>query len=243
MKVICIIPARGGSKGVKRKNIKEVSGKPLIAYAIECAMQSKKVTYFTVSTEDDEIAEVASRWQSPVVKRPAELAADETPMLPVLLHALDYLETEYDFIFDLVILLQTTSPIRTASDVDDVITMFEEDPTLDGVISVVELNNMHLSKMYNVDEEGWMQPVADVSETGNRQELPPVYYRNGCIYAVRPEAMKKEKTIMVKNKKAYIMPAEWWANIDDEKDLVHTESLMQTWKENFKPHHNGAMLD
>ena len=193
MKTLCIIPARGGSKGVLRKNIKQVAGKPLITYAIDCAQESKKLSYFAVSTEDDEIAHVAAEHGSPVILRPAALAMDHTPMLPVLLHALDHMDAMFDKTFDLVVLLQVTSPIRTGEDVDRVITMFEEDPSLDGVISVIELNNLHSSKMYHVDGEGWMNCIADVSETGNRQDLPPVYYRNGCIYAVRTGAMKKRK--------------------------------------------------
>jgi CMP-N,N'-diacetyllegionaminic acid synthase len=239
MRTLCIIPARGGSKGVKRKNIRLVGGKPLIAYSIECAQKSKKISFLAVSTEDDEIADVAIEFQSPVIMRPQELAKDETPMLPVLQHALDQLEKE-GLTFDLIILLQATSPLRTPDDVDNVISMFEEDASLDGVISVVELHNLHASHMYNIDGEGKMRTVADVNETGNRQHLPPVYYRNGCIYAVRPEAMKREGSIMVKNKKAYIMPAEWWANIDGEKDLLNTENLLKRWKKSHASSENGV---
>ena len=230
MKTLCIIPARGGSKGVRRKNIKLVAGKPLIAYAIECASESKKVSYFAVSTEDQEIAEVAKAYFAPVITRPAEFARDETPMLPVLTHALEYLEHHDGLSFDLIILLQTTSPLRTAADVDNVISMFEEDPDLDGVISVVELHNLHASKMYNVTSDGWMRGISNAAEAGNRQDLPPVYYRNGCIYAVRTKAMLEENTIMVRHKKAYEMPVQWWANIDDEKDLLNTEALLRLWK-------------
>jgi CMP-N,N'-diacetyllegionaminic acid synthase len=239
MRTLCIIPARGGSKGVKRKNIRMVAGKPLIAYSIECAQKCKKISFLAVSTEDDEIADVAIEFQSPVIMRPKELAKDETPMLPVLQHALDQLEPE-GLTFDLIILLQATSPLRTPDDVDNVISMFEEDASLDGVISVVELHNLHASHMYNIDSEGKMRTVADVNEAGNRQHLPPVYYRNGCIYAVRPEAMKREGSIMVKNKKAYIMPAEWWANIDEEKDLLNTENLLKRWKKSHASSENGV---
>ena len=150
-------------------------------------------------------------------------------LLFTILAELDHLEEE-GRTFDLLILLQATSPLRTAADVDHVISMFEEDDTLDGVISVVKLHNLHASHMYNIDGDGGMRTIADVNETGNRQHLPPVYYRNGCIYAVRPEAMKRENSIMVKNKKAYIMPAEWWANIDEQKDLERTEKLLSFWK-------------
>ena len=239
MRTLCIIPARGGSKGVKRKNIRLVGGKPLIAYSIECAQKSKKIGFLAVSTEDEEIADTAISFHAPVIMRPQELAKDETPMLPVLLHALEQLEKE-GLAFDLIVLLQATSPLRTSDDVDNVITMFEEDASLDGVISVVELHNLHASHMYNIDGEGRMRTIADVTETGNRQHQPPVYYRNGCIYAVRPEAMKRENSIMVKNKKAYIMPAEWWANIDEERDLVNTENLLKLWQKANTVSSNGV---
>jgi CMP-N-acetylneuraminic acid synthetase len=243
LKTLCIIPARGGSKGVRRKNIKMVAGKPLIAHAIQCAAGSMKTNCTIVSTEDEEIASVAFQYGTPVVPRPRELAADATPMLPVLIHALDYLEKNMGQAFDLIMLLQTTSPLRTSGDVDNVISMFEEDPLLDGVISVVELHNLHASKMYNVHRDGGMSTLANISETGNRQDLPPVYYRNGCIYAVRTKAMINENTIMVKNKKAYIMPAQWWANIDDEQDLKNTEALFKLWNKEHADTEKADMQD
>lgn len=230
MKVLAIIPARGGSKGVKRKNIRPIDGKPLIAYTIECAMESQKISYFTVSTEDAEIAAVATAYLAPVIIRPEELATDKTPMLPVLLHALNTVEKEQNTCFDLVVLLQVTSPLRKSEDVDSVINMFEDDPELEGVISVVEIQDKHPALMYTLDSNRQMHSLLAQQETANRQEMPPVYYRNGCIYAVRPQAMIKENSIMVKNKKAYIMPAEWHANIDEEDDFVHTETLLKQWK-------------
>lgn len=229
MKVLAIIPARGGSKGVPRKNIKNIAGKPLLAYAIDCALNSKKITHFAVSTDDQEIAMIAHQYKAPVIMRPTPLANDEAPMLPVLMHALDYSEKEKQLKFDLIVLLQPTSPIRTGQDVDNVVKMFKDDTQLDGVISVVE-TTMHPARMYNVDAGGWMHTMIDAGEVANRQALAPVYYRNGCIYAVRPQAMIREKNIMVKNKKAYIMPAEWHANIDEEKDFISAERLLKMWK-------------
>jgi CMP-N,N'-diacetyllegionaminic acid synthase len=231
MKVLAVIPARGGSKGVKRKNIRPLHGKPLIAHAIECAMDSEKISYFTVSTDDEEIAAVARNFGAPVIMRPAELATDQAPMLPVLFHALELATKEQQMDFDLVVLLQTTSPLRSAEDVDNVIEMFEEDLELDGVISVIELKDIHPGLMYTLDSDQTMHCVLPNCEAVNRQNMPPVYYRNGCIYAVRPKAMIRENSLMVKNKKAYVMPTEWHANIDEEADFLNAATLFKRWKE------------
>lgn len=231
MKILAIIPARGGSKGVRRKNIRNLDGQPLLSYAIDCAKQSKKITHFVVSTDDQEIAAIAGEYDAPVIMRPYELANDEAPMLPVMLHALNAIEKELHVTIDLLVLLQATSPFRTGEDIDNVVRMFEEEPELDGVISVVEAREMHPSRIYELKEEGWMSPIAQsFGETANRQSLPSVFCRNGCIYAVRPQVMMKENTIMVKNKKAYIMPSEWHANIDDERDFILSEALIKLWK-------------
>lgn len=230
MRVLAVIPARGGSKGVKRKNIRSLDGRPLIAYAIDCAKESTKISYFVVSTDDEEISDIAGELGAPVIQRPNELANDEAPMLPVLLHALNAAEKSMQLEFDLVVLLQITSPFRTGADVDNVIEMFEQDPLLDGVISVVEAKEMHPARMYYVSEEGWMKSILEEGETANRQDLAKAYCRNGCLYAVRPQAMIGENSIMVKNKKAYIMPSEWLSNIDEERDFIITEALIKLWK-------------
>jgi CMP-N,N'-diacetyllegionaminic acid synthase len=240
MKVLAIIPARGGSKGVKRKNIRVLDGMPLIAHAIRCAKESSKVSYFVVSTDDQEISDVARQYEAPVIMRPDELANDEAPMLPVLLHALNVVEKRTGLDFDLIVLLQATSPLRTGEDVDNVIEMFEKDPLLDGVISVVEAKEMHPARMYRLSEEGWMDSIVEEGETANRQTLPPVYCRNGCLYAVRTQAMIRENAIMVKNKKAYIMPSEWLANIDEERDFIITEALFKLWKNRHEHSNYGA---
>src|SRR5688572_26758280 len=125
MRVLGVVPARGGSKGISRKNVTLLNGKPLIAYTIEAAKQSARLTRTIVSTEDSEITATARRFgaEAPFV-RPAELALDETPMLPVLIHAVGWLE-DHGEKFDAVCLLQPTNPMRTASDIDGCIELME----------------------------------------------------------------------------------------------------------------------
>ena len=226
MKVLAIIPARGGSKGVPGKNIKILGGKPLIAHSIVCAQKSKKLSKFVVTTDSDEIAEIAEIFHSEVIKRPADLAEDTSNVITAVEHVLKQLKEKYD----LIILLQPTSPLRTATDLDSIITMFEENNKLEGVISVVPFDDYHPARMYNLEQDSMdLSPFIDKNETARRQDLTPVYYRNGCFYAVKTEAFLKEKSFMVKNKKAYVMDVNWLANIDSLRDFKIAELLYEEW--------------
>ena len=231
MRSIAIIPARGGSKGVKDKNIRNVGGQPLISHAIECARESTALTRFVVNTDSEKIAEVSRSYGAEVMMRPSDLAQDKSPIVPVIDYTLDKFRQTENEAFDLIILLQPTSPIRTGRDIDNVIGMFRKDPALDGVISVVPMDDTHPARMYALGEDSKMIPLIADGETKQRQDLQPVYYRNGCIYAVRQQAFLKERSLMVKNKKAYVMPLNWLANVDDERDLLIADILVKKWKE------------
>jgi CMP-N,N'-diacetyllegionaminic acid synthase len=229
MKVLGIIPARGGSKGVKDKNIRLVGGQPLISHAIEAAQASKKLTHFIVNTDSEKIASVARDFGADVMMRPSELAEDNSSITSVIQYILKSpvcIQKE----FDLIILLQPTSPIRTGTDIDNVIQMMEDDALVEGVISVVPMDDVHPARMYNTDASHWMTPFLAYGETAQRQDLPVVYYRNGCIYAVRVKAFKEQNSLMVKRKKAYVMKREQLANIDDERDLIIADVLVNLWK-------------
>ena len=119
MEILAIIPARGGSKGIKRKNLRPICSKPLVAYSIEAGLNSKFITKTVVSTEDDEIAQVSKSFGAQVIKRPMELARDETKTIPVMLHAAKYLEDRENYRPDYVVLLQPTCPLRDANYTDN----------------------------------------------------------------------------------------------------------------------------
>jgi CMP-N-acetylneuraminic acid synthetase len=225
MKILAIIPARGGSKGVPGKNIKLLGEKPLIAHSIICAQESKKLSKFVVTTDSEEIAAISKKHNATVIQRPADLAADDSNVVTAVTHVLQQLDETYD----LIILLQPTSPLRTATDLDSIISMFEEDKNLDGVISVVQFDDCHPARMYTLDKNLSLSPFIDGDETLRRQDLTPVYYRNGCFYAVKTEAFLKEKSFMVKHKKAYIMDVNWMANIDSQRDFKIAELLYDEW--------------
>jgi len=225
MKVLAIIPARGGSKGVPGKNIKLLGGKPLIAHAIECAQNSNKVSKVIVTTDSEEIIEIAQKYNSEVIKRPSDLADDKSNVVSAVVHVLEQLNMEYD----LIILLQPTSPLRTSSDLDAIVSIFETE-NIDGVISVVPFDDYHPARMYNLGDDLTLTPFINEGETSRRQDLNPVYYRNGCFYAVKKEVFQREKSFMVKNKKAYVMDANWLVNIDSHRDFKIAELLYDEWK-------------
>jgi len=231
MRVLGVIPARGGSKGVVNKNVRLVGGEPLIAYSIRAAQESGHLTDFLTTTDSENIARIAMGYHSPILMRPAGLALDDSPVVGVVLHALREAELEAGQPYDAVVLLQPTSPIRTGEDVDNVIAMLRDNPEIDGVISVCPMDDVHPARMYRLDGDEWMDPLCEELETARRQALPVVYYRNGALYAVRRSVVVDRRTLMAKRKKAYVMPREHLANIDDERDLVVTDALVRLWKE------------
>lgn len=191
--VLAVIPARGGSKGIPRKNIKPFAGYPLIAYSIAAGLQSELTTRVIVSTDDEEIAATARKWgaQTPFL-RPAEFAADNTLDLPVFQHALKWLKEHEGYVPDIVVQLRPTSPARPVGMVDEAIRLLLDHPEADSVRGVVPADeNPH--KMWRVDTEtGLMHgllKVEGIDEPYNapRQKLPPVYWQTGHIDAIRPE--------------------------------------------------------
>lgn len=228
MKILGLIPARGGSKGVPKKNIRLVGNKPLIHYTIEAGKQSKLLDLLLVDTDSEEIASVASLTGVNILNRPSELAQDESSIVDVALRVINHFEQQQINI-DLLVLLQPTSPIRTGSNIDEAIKMLLDNPQADAVISVVSMEDTHPARMYKITEKQLIPLHPDI-ESRRRQDLEPIYYRNGCIYAIKVNALKLQRTFMPIKKMAYVMPSNWLANIDDERDLIITEALITAWK-------------
>lgn len=224
MKVLGIITARGGSKGIPGKNIVDLGGKPLIEYTLKAAADSKLMNDFLVSTDDPEIAEVCERLGFPVpFMRPEELAADDTPTLPVLINVLENVEKEYDA----VMILQPTSPFRTSADIDKAIEMLEKNGTADSVISVVKVGDNHPARMKQIEKGVLIDPpFAESVEGLRRQELPDLYLRNGAIYLTRTAVLTEKKSIKGDVSLAYVMPEENSVNIDAPLDLIIAEALL-----------------
>ncbi len=199
--VLAIIPARGGSKGIPRKNIKSFAGYPLIAYSILAALRAESVTRVIVSTDDDDIARVAREWGAEVpFMRPAELAQDKTTDYPVMRHALDWLKENEVYQPEVVVQLRPTSPVRPLALVDDAVKALLAHPQADCVRGVVP-SGQNPYKMWTVDEaSGAMKPllqVEGIQEPYNapRQILPATYWQTGHIDAIRLETILAKESL------------------------------------------------
>ena len=223
-----VVPARGSSKGVARKNIRLLAGRPLIAYTIEVAERSRCLTRWIVSTEDKEIAEVASSLGAEMpFQRPAELARDDATAVEVAAHALAFVEAQEKRHYDFLALLEPTSPLRRAEDVDAALTMLEESGA-DSVVSLCRLEAPHPAKLKIVEDGVVKAFLPDLWREGLlRQQLPPVYFLNGAVYAVRRHLLLGEKTFWGKNTLPYLMPPERSVNIDTWVDFKLAECLIE----------------
>ena len=228
LKVLAIIPARGGSKGVPRKNIRPVCGKPLIAYTIETALAARRLFYrLIVSTDDEEIAGIARRYGAEVpFMRPAELADDDVPMVPVLQHAVRFVERQDGVRLDWVCLLQPTDPFRTVGDIEEALRLAQAGGC-DSVISVVQVFSVHPILMKRI-ENGRLLPYCIEEKEGTcRQDYqPPAYKRNGAIYLTRRHVLMERDSIWGEVIRPYIMPLERSQGVDSELDLRLVELLM-----------------
>ncbi len=224
--VLCVVPARGNSKGLPRKNIKNLLGKPLIGYTIEQALQSKYIDRVVVSTENREIAEIAAKYGAEVpFLRPSELATDESGTIDVLLHAMSWLETEERYNFDILVLLHVTTPLRESGDIDRCIELLVE-RRADNVFSVTEAHRNPYFNMVEIDAKGWVHLVKQGSFS-TRQAAPPVYDMNSSIYVWWREALRGERRTFLQKTCAYIMPKERSVDIDDHIDFRIAEMLLR----------------
>jgi len=221
--VLAIIPARGGSKGVPRKNIRQLAGKPLIAYTIEQALKSKYINRLVVSTDDAEITEVSKQYGTEVIRRPDELARDDTPSLPVFQHAIQHLEEKEGYYTDLVVILQPTSPLREVEDIDGAIDKLLT-VSCDSVVSVCELEHP-LHWMYTLDGDR-LKPII-TGKVSRRQDATKVYQLNGAVYVTRRDVIIRQNKLMGDGTRAYIMPWERSVDIDTEIDFKLAELLMR----------------
>jgi len=230
--VLAIIPARGGSKGIPRKNIREFAGYPLIAYSIAAGLKAQSVTRVIVSTDDAEIAEVARAWGAEVpFMRPDEFAQDSTLDLPVFEHALRWLSENEGYCPDVVLQLRPTSPVRPPDMVDNAVQLLLEHPEADSVRGIVPAGqNPH--KMWKIDPQtGQMRNLLDVPgipEPFNapRQVLPPVYWQTGHIDAIRPRAILEQNSMSGKVILPLMIDPRYTVDIDNLWDWARYEWLV-----------------
>lgn len=230
--VLAIVQARGGSKGIPRKNIKRFAGIPLVAYSIAAGLQAQSVTRTILSTDDEEIAAVGRQWgaETPFI-RPAELAQDNTTDLPVFQHALRWLEENEGYKPDAVIQLRPTSPVRPRGCVDEGVKLLLEHPEADSVRGVVPVGqNPH--KMWRIDPvSGQMKNLLDVpgiAEPYNspRQILPPVFWQTGHIDVIRPHIITEQNTMSGKVILPLMIDPRYTVDIDGPSDWARAEWLV-----------------
>jgi N-acylneuraminate cytidylyltransferase len=192
-RVLAVIPAREGSKGIPNKNILEFAGLPLIAHTLMFAKMCPEISRCIVSTDSEKIAQVAKEYEGDVpFLRPAELAQDDTPMWPVLRHALTWIEQNGTETYDLLMLLDPTSPAREPIDATNVVRMMQDNPEADGIICVSE---PEFSPVWNcvIEQDGWMTNLIDTADRyDRRQDVPTVYWINGALYVWRTNFVKQE---------------------------------------------------
>ena len=230
---LALIPARGGSKSIPRKNIRDFAGHPLIAYSIAAGLAAETVTRVIVSTDDEEIAAISRRYgaEAPFL-RPAAFAQDQTPDLPVFRHALEWLETHEGYVPDIVVQLRPTSPFRRVQHIDGAVYRLIERPEADAVRTVcIPFQNPF--KMWRIGPDGFMRPIGVELGVPNepynqpRQALPEIYWQTGYVDAAWRD------TIMEKNSMTgdwilplIIDPSEW-VDIDSPDDWRRAERLLE----------------
>lgn len=228
-KTLAIIPARGGSKAVPRKNIRLVGGRPLIAYTVETALAARGLFHrVIVSTDDTEIAAIAKDCGAEVpFLRPAALSGDHVPTLPVLQHGVEFVERQDGLVLDGVFLLQPTAPLRTVEDIEAALQLARQE-TCDSVISVVQVFAVHPILMKRI-EGNCLKDYCMVEKEGTRRQDydPPAYMRNGAIYLTRRDVLMKENSIWGRKICPYVMPPERSVSIDDDMDLRLLEIMLQ----------------
>ena len=228
LNILVIIPARGGSKGVPRKNIKLLAGKPLISYTIQAALQSKYAMRVVVSTDDDEIAEISKNCGAEVLKRPKELAKDTSATIDSVFHVIKDYETDY--LPDVIVLLQPTSPLRSAEDIDNALNLFFQKKS-DSLISVCEVEHSHFW-CFTLENTRLISLFDDELLKKRRQDLPSVYRPNGAIFISTPKILYQFKSFYSNNIRPYKMTVEKSIDIDTEFDFDLAELIIRKYDVN-----------
>jgi len=220
-RVLAIIPARGGSKGVPGKNIRPLAGRPLIAWTIAAAVGASCVDHAVVSSDDDTILRTAQRWGAPgIARRPAHLATDTADIMDTILHILERIDG-----YDYLVLLQPTSPLRTADDIDAAFALCLDT----GAPCCVSLAPAPKSPywMYTLTPDRRLTPILDQQDAVRRQDLPPAYVLNGAIYIARIPWLRHSRSFLADETIGYLMPPERSVDIDTPLDFALAETLLR----------------
>lgn len=220
MSVVAIIPARGGSKGIPRKNVRPLAGVPLIAYTIDAALAASRIDRVVVSTDDDEICDISLAWGAEVVRRPSGLAGDSAPSEAALLHTLDTLEAAAHAV-DLVLMMQCTSPLRRPADLDKAVQLLETE-RYDSVFAGVEVHHFRWRRAGSVME----RVNFAVGARPMRQEREPEFVETGSFYVTTRALLRQTGLRLGGRVGCYTLPLPYTFDIDSSDDLLVCEALL-----------------
>ena len=233
---LAIIPARAGSKGLPGKNIIDLCGKPLVVWSIEAGLHSSYIDEVVVSSDSDEILNIAKKYHASTIKRPSELASDSANSESVIHHVVESFKVSGKN-YDYLVLLQPTSPLRTANDIDTAIEILFRN-NAKTLISVYELPHTPY-KAFTTNAEGFLEGIVDnESPFKRRQDLPPAYMSNGAIYIVESSFFKQTQKLFSSSTIPFIMPIEKSYDIDTIDDLKKVEKTM-----NLEPYQDKTVLE
>jgi CMP-N,N'-diacetyllegionaminic acid synthase len=226
MKILGLITARGGSKGLPGKNVALVAGRPLVAWTVEAALASGRLHRTIVSTDDPAIADIcrAHGVEAPFL-RPTELARDDSPHQPVLEHAVRWLMKNEDWTPEIVVLLQPTSPLRNAADIDGAVELLLRSKAPS--VASITATRTHPYLVRSMDAQGRLTPSVEIpSGYLRRQDFPPVFELNGAVYVIRTEALLAGEPLVGPETLGFMMPTERSLDIDDPADLKTAERTL-----------------
>ena len=225
-RILAIIPARGGSKGIKNKNIRLLNNKPLITYSIDAAKSCPYIDYVLVSTDSEKIADISKTAGASVpFIRPEYLASDNAKTIDVLIHAIEVLKS-MNMTFDYVVLLQPTQPLRLKKHLDEAIEQIV-DFGCNSLVSVCEVSENPIL-MRTIDESGKLSRILSFNSTIRRQDFPKFYKVNGSIYINKIDKKFNKNTSLNDNEYAYLMPKDYSIDIDEEQDFLLAEKIIKT---------------
>ena len=226
-RILAIIPARGGSKGLPGKNIRPLAGKPLIGWTLESARKSKYLDEIFVSTDSQEIADVAESFGVNVPElRPAELASDTATSASVVLYTIDYFRKRGKD-FEYILLLEPTSPMRKEDDIDNAIALACEHPDKAGVVSLGEVHMEHPSIVKKISEDSIVEPYVEAQKVTRRQQLDKAYFPYGVVYLVRTDYFEKNQLFYGKDSLPYIIERWQCYEVDDIYDFTAIEAIFK----------------
>lgn len=226
-RVLAIVPARGGSKGLPGKNIRPLAGKPLIGWTLESAKKSKYLDEIFVSTDSQEIADVAETFGVKVPElRPEELASDTATSASVVLYTIDYFR-KHGKDFDYILLLEPTSPMRKEDDIDNAIALACEHPDKAGVVSLGEVHMEHPSIVKKITDKSIIEPYVEAQRVTRRQQLDKAYFPYGVVYLVRTDYFEKNQLFYGKDSLPYIIERWQCYEIDDIYDFTAIEAILK----------------